>query len=333
MPREAAVTQWVFTYQLPNNEGDAEAWLKAQFDTGAYSYLVGQLEAAPTTQQLHIQGYAQLVKRRRLSGMKELSPEAHWEHCKAPAEARAYAMKEDTRVSGPWEFGETRNAGRKATLQEVCTLVLDGKSDYDISRVAPEQFVRHHKGIAALRIAAKIPALRRTWAPELWVIWGASGSGKSWFARMNWGEADTVYWKMPGNRWWDGYFGQDTVVLDDFKGSWMPLQDLQVLADRYPLTVETKGGSVPMLAKRIVITSNSHPATWYSQDHHDTVMRRVKDYAKGRFVHALDLQTWMVSAEYEYGQETSEWMPPDGVKVPGLADVMALDSSEEPSSQ
>lgn len=327
MPTEGAVTQWVFTYQLEEEE-DAEGWLKRQFETGAYSYLVGQMEQAPTTGQLHIQGYAQLTKAKRLTGMKKLDARAHWEHCRCPAEARAYAMKTDTRLQGPWEFGEPRNAGRKATLKEVCEQVLEGKSDYDISRAAPEQFARHHKGIGALRIAARVPTERRTWKPELWVIWGNSGAGKSWFAQLNWGDVSTVYWKPQGTKWWDGYYGQETVVLDDFKGSWMPLQDLQRLVDRYPLLVETKGGYTPMLARRIVITSNPHPSRWYANDDHGTVMRRIRDFAHGRFVEAIDLDHW-------YNSEVEPpcvWMPPADVKVPGSAALLAIASSQEPGS-
>ncbi|AEM05805.1 REP [Rodent stool-associated circular genome virus] len=266
MSREAPVTQWVFTRQLADDE-DAWAWLNRQFETHAYSYLVGQVEQAPTTGQLHIQGYAQMAKRMRLPGMKALDSEAHWEHCKAPAEARAYAMKEDTRVRGPWEFGECRTAGRKTTLQDVCALVLEGKSDYDISRVAPEQFVRHFKGISALRVAAKIPGERRTWAPELWVVWGPSGSGKSWFAQMNVGRRGDRYWKMQGNKWWDGYCGRGHRGAGRLQGQ---LDDPGGLpAPSGPLPTgrgDRREGPTPMLAKRIVITSNTHPSTWYSGD-------------------------------------------------------------------
>ena len=41
----------------------------------------------------------------------------------------------------------------------------------------------------------------------------------------------------------DGYSGQETVVLDDFKDYAMPLVELQRLLDWYPLWVEVKGGA------------------------------------------------------------------------------------------
>ena len=35
-----------------------------------------------------------------------------------------------------------------------------------------------------------------------------------------------AFWKAPESKWWDGYSGQETVVLDDFKDYAMPLVEL-----------------------------------------------------------------------------------------------------------
>ena len=92
------------------------------------------------------------------------------------------------------------------------------------------------------------------------MLWGPSGTGKSRFVAARWPDA---FWKAPESKWWDGYSGQETVVLDDFKDYAMPLVELQRLLDWYPLWVEVKGGSVPMMAKRYVLTSNTSPDDWY----------------------------------------------------------------------
>ena len=121
--------------------------------------------------------------------------------------------------------------------------------------------------------------------PEVWVLWGPSGTGKSRFVAKRWPKA---FWKSPEAKWWDGYAGQEVVVLDDFKDYAMPLVDLQRLLDWYPLWVEVKGRSVPMLAKVYVITANTDPEDWYRRaDVHRTIMRRITDFAaaKGRLIH------------------------------------------------
>ena len=69
---------------------------------------------------------------------------------------------------------------------------------------------------------------------------GPSGTGKSRFVAARWPDA---FWKAPESKWWDGYSGQETVVLDDFKDYAMPLVELQRLLDWYPLWVEVKGGA------------------------------------------------------------------------------------------
>ena len=82
------------------------------------------------------------------------------------------------------------------------------------------------------------------------MLWGPSGTGKSRFVAACWPDA---FWKAPESKWWDGYSGQETVVLDDFKDYAMPLVELQRLLDWYPVG-RGQGRSVPMMAKRYVLT-------------------------------------------------------------------------------
>lgn len=305
MPRESAVTMWAFTYFPEREDESLREWMQYQFNSGMFSYMSGQAEAAPDTGRIHLQGFAQTAKRVRMAQLSELNKRVHWEHAKDPEAARRYSMKEASRVDGPWELGEWRKPGRKTTLEDACKLVLEGKSDYEIAQVAPMQFVRHYKGIRELRIAAKIQGYARDWEPEIWVLFGPSRTGKSWFAKTNWPDA---YWK-PKGPWWDGYNAEETVVLDDFRGSWFSLTECQQLLDRYPLRVQTKGGTVPMLAKRYIITSNRAPSTWYADDEAQSILGRINDYAVGRFVWTSNKMEWFDA------NTNMPWEAPAGVKT------------------
>ena len=72
------------------------------------------------------------------------------------------------------------------------------------------------------------------------------------------------------------------------RSSWTTSVAIAHAIDRSPaiarlvsLWVEIKGGSLPMLATRYVITSNQHPADWYTRgDPHGTILRRVRDFAE-----------------------------------------------------
>ena len=72
----------------------------------------------------------------------------------------------------------------------------------------------------------------------MWVLWGPSGTGE--VPLRSEALAQGVL-EVPEAKWWDGYAGQEVVVLDDFKDYAMPLVDLQRLLDWYPLWVEVKG--------------------------------------------------------------------------------------------
>lgn len=55
--------------------------------------------------------------------------------------------------------------------------------------------------------------------------------------------------------WWDGYIGQKTVVLDDFRPWWCPFSFLLRILDRYPIRVQVKGGFVNFVPEKIIITT------------------------------------------------------------------------------
>ena len=129
------------------------------------------------------------------------------------AQARAYATKEDTRVEGPWEFGLMSSVGKRRGLEEAVDCVKAGMA---LSKVAEEfslAWVAHGRGLTSLRQQLKLDADRRSFGPEgpeVWVLWGPSGTRKSRFVAARWPDA---FWKAPESKWWDGYSGRETVVL------------------------------------------------------------------------------------------------------------------------
>jgi len=99
------------------------------------------------------------------------------------------------------------------------------------------------------------------------VFWGDSGTGKSLRA---WEEAGvSAYCKDPRTKWWCGYRGEGNVIigkilltLDEFRGCIDVAHMLRWL-DRYPVRVELKGSSRPLLCNQVWITSNLDPRSWY----------------------------------------------------------------------
>jgi hypothetical protein len=73
------------------------------------------------------------------------------------------------------------------------------------------------------------------------------------------------YWVHNGDRWFDGYSGQLTVIFDDFDGKQVEFRFLLRLLDKYPMQVPVKGGFVNWVPRFVFITSNAYPDEWYPE--------------------------------------------------------------------
>ncbi len=257
-------------------------------------YVVWQIEAAPTTGRLHAQAYVEATKLIRFGSLKNFigGQGMHVEGRLGTAEQnRSYCMKPETRVSGPWEKGVRSHQGKRTDLLLLKRDLDQGVSMLDVSNAHFGAYLSLHRGIEAY-VALRAP--QRDWATELHILWGETGCGKSWDATEAAQGGERIYrLRRPNQRggavWWDGYDGQEVVIIDEFSG-WLFYGMLLMLADRYPLLVDVKGGSVSFCARRIYITSNLHPMKWYSTISKDTAQwsaldRRVTSctYYRGRY--------------------------------------------------
>lgn len=56
------------------------------------------------------------------------------------------------------------------------------------------------------------------------------------------------------SKWWDGYDGQKTIIIDEMSEDWV--KQLDKLTDKFPFRKETKGGSVEVQYNTIIFTSD-----------------------------------------------------------------------------
>ncbi len=113
-------------------------------------------------------------------------------------------------------------------------------------------------------------------------IWyhGKTGCGKSETAFKDF-NPDTHYVKSVNSKeadWWDGYTGQETVIIDEFRGQ-ITYSELLSLMDGWPKKVSRRCREpIPFLAKKIIITSSLPPEEVYvnlaEKDSLDQLLRR-----------------------------------------------------------
>ncbi|AZA07503.1 replication protein [Bat circovirus] len=251
--------RWVFTL---NNPSPKEIDHIRGQDMNMFDYLVCGEEGMGEGKTPHLQGFANFSKKKTFNQVKKIfGSRCHIEKAKGTdKDNKQYCTKEGNVVV---EAGAPRSGGQRTDLSSAVSTVLESGSLRAVAESHPVQFVSYHRGLSELlKVAGKAKA--RDWKTSVHVIIGPPGCGKSKWA-CNFAEPETTFWKAPRNKWWDGYCGQEVVILDDFYG-WLPYDDLLRLCDRYPLTVETKGGTVPFLASTILITSNKVPQEWYSSE-------------------------------------------------------------------
>ena len=134
-----------------------------------------------------------------------------------------------------------------------------GHTDKQLWDDRPREMFKFHKAAAEYR---RVSALPRNHEMEIIVIWGPTGVGKTRLAWNTWPSA----FSAPHKGWFDGYAGEETVIIDEMYGHRYAWSFLLQLLDRYPLLVPYKGGFHQFNSRRIVMTSNEHPRKWYDEE-------------------------------------------------------------------
>lgn len=244
------------------------------FDARWMDYLVFQKEVGESGTP-HFQGYLELKAPLSFMNLKRRLPlGAHIEERRgSQQQAIAYCKKEESRVEGPWEFGEPKQQGKRNDLHELTDLARAGKRKIEADTLMPTTYARHYKAYAHIQSLYK-PARR---SREVILLQGEPGTGKTRYVLDRYPNAYVIPISSK-EIWFDGYDGQDVVLIDDFAGQIPLIQFLRVLHE-YPEQVPIKGGHVWFNPAIIYITSNYSISEWYKWEgrevSRDALVRRI----------------------------------------------------------
>jgi len=76
----------------------------------------------------------------------------------------------------------------------------------------PELATKYYGTYKRIRLETGIPAVDLEGEPVFMWLHGDTGTGKSHLARRLYPDA---YFKPAATKWWDGYNGEETVIIDD----------------------------------------------------------------------------------------------------------------------
>lgn len=231
-------------------------------------YLIIGHEIAPTTGTPHMQGYIRFKDAKKVSTIQDHlrghiliadAGDAHnFNYCSKDGNL---IIEKGTRPKG---------AGKRTDIDKVKQMVKSNSS--------MKQIYEEVSSFQALKFAEKGIQLfgeKRSWKPYVLWLWGPTGSGKTKLATDLCPEA----WISGKNlKWWEGYEGHTEIILDDFRKDFCTFHELLRILDRYPYTVEVKGGSRQLLAKYIIITCPKPPDLLYdTKEDIGQLLRRIDE--------------------------------------------------------
>lgn len=251
-----ASRNWIFTsFNLDINTEEVDELVR---------YLAWQVEKCPETGKKHIQGYIELHKPRRLNAMKELlgDEKIHLEKRRGTREqARDYCMKEETRIEGPYEYGTWAVQGKRNDIENAYEAIKNGDKWIDIQEEYPVTYCKYNRGLEKMKFNYEKELTKGFRNVECNVIWGEAGAGKTRSVVEN----NEDLYITSDLKWWDGYDGENAILIDDFEKGKCAYTELLRIMDGYQLRLPIKGGFTWAKWTKVYITSNDNIESWFPE--------------------------------------------------------------------
>ncbi len=251
----------------------------AEVHNDVVRYVCFGTEICPKTHRKHIQAWIQLVNKKTRGGVKRLlgSKVVHLE----PMYSTEKDLDRYSKKDGDFQtIGKFICQGQRTDMEAIKKMIDDGATMKDIADVNFMtwcQYSKQFKKYAEMVDREKTKIFRKV---KVTVHSGITGTGKTRDA-MN--QIKYPY-LISGDalQWWDGYDGEDTIVIDEYSND-IKITSLLRLLDGYQYRLPTKGGFTYAKWTKVFITTNLeelHPQA--KQSHRDALERRITSWKNYR---------------------------------------------------
>ncbi len=244
-------------------------WTKIYDTSNDIRYICWGEETCPKTSKKHYQGWIQIEKKKRLGGIKKVcqSKKIHLESCRGSEnENNKYCQKDNLYKT----IGEYTTQGKRTDLDELKNIIDNGGTLESIANENFQAFIQYNRGFQEYKKMVDKKLRNKFRKVEVIHIYGDTGLGKTRKAM----EYEDVY-KIQGSqlKWWDGYDGEATLVIDEYDNQ-VPITELLSILDGYQLRLEIKGSFTYANWTKVIITSNYEELHENAKDLHKIALKR-----------------------------------------------------------
>lgn len=173
------------------------------------------------------------------------------------------------------EFGNWNDGGHGARtdLNGIMDLIKANLPKLEVMEEAPHVYSKHIRFCTEYRAACEAEFTKDFRNVEVTVYYGPAGSGKT--SRVMDETNRDVFTVNAGETFpFDGYDGEESILIDDFYGT-LKYGDMLRILDGHQYRVNIKGGLRYAQWTRVFITSNVPPAEWYKTGLTPALARRL----------------------------------------------------------
>ena len=273
MPKNTSSRGYVLTLNNPTiKKEDLLENFKENYEK-TLKYCVLSLEKGESGTQ-HIQGYVEFKSPITFTSLKGFLPNAHLEPRRgSPLQASNYVKgvgdhkdKSGEILEEAIEFGELPvGKGKRSDLDDIADLLEQGATPEEIRKAYPSQYLRLRSHIRTLHQEMQAEKYKKTIRDlDVFFITGGSRTGKT-SGVYNYFDFENAYRVTNYDHPYDGYEGQDILILEEFHGQ-LQMSELLQLLEGYPMKLRARYYDRQAAYTKVCIITNKHFEDLYEHD-------------------------------------------------------------------